>query len=50
MIKGDQAAQGEHYDEVDGDQEKLQALRMQIEEHRDWRSVTVLRSGGKMRN
>jgi hypothetical protein len=44
------AAQREYYDEVDGDQERLQALRKQIEEHRDWRSVTALRSGGKMQD
>ena len=29
MIEGDQVGQGEYPDEVDDDQEKLQALRMQ---------------------
>lgn len=35
----------ESHDEVDRDQKKLQALRTQMEEDRDWRSATVLKAG-----
>jgi hypothetical protein len=52
-IEGDQAAQGECHDEVNGGQEKLQALRMQLEmtagregSRLDARSVRVLSSIG----
>jgi hypothetical protein len=40
----------EYYDEVDRDQERLQALRTQMEEYGDWRTATVLRGGGKMQD
>jgi hypothetical protein len=43
MIEGDQVAQGGCPDEVDDDQENLQA-------YRDWCSATVLRNGRKMRS
>jgi hypothetical protein len=46
---GDQvAAQMEYHKRVDGDKERLQALRTQVKKYRDWRSVTVLRRGEKM--
>jgi hypothetical protein len=49
--EGDQvAAEREHHDEVNRDQERLQALRTQMEEHWDWRAATVLRGGGKMQD
>jgi hypothetical protein len=34
------------HDEVNRDEENLQLLRMQIEEHWSWKLVIVLRSGG----
>lgn len=43
--KGDQvAAQEQYHDKVGRDQEKLQV------QYWDWRSATVVRSDGKMRN
>ncbi|KAF4632945.1 hypothetical protein G7Y89_g5179 [Cudoniella acicularis] len=33
---GQIATEREYHDEVDKDQERLQALRTQMEEHRDW--------------